>query len=224
MNLCLVYHNLKRKVGIFYFSRLSRKLPSEVVESGILFVHVPKAAGVSICAGLYGREIGHRRAIDYKRASNAEFGRLKKFSVVRDPYARLLSAYEFLRKGGMSRYKYDHCMSGVVNKFSDFDEFVLEWLSKANNYKNNVHFIPQVDFLFDGCGNLLVDKFGKLEFLGQFVDCINQEWGLQLKIDELNVSGGGKRSILSVVKNRQVIDEINVIYRKDFELLGYPML
>lgn len=34
--------------------------------TGVIFVHVPKAAGVSVSRALYGRPLGHFRALDIR--------------------------------------------------------------------------------------------------------------------------------------------------------------
>ncbi len=68
-----------------------------------IFVHIPKAASVSVCRGLFGELAGgHAHIGVYQLAfSHLEFSSYFKFAFVRNPWDRLFSAYAFLRDGGM---------------------------------------------------------------------------------------------------------------------------
>lgn len=219
MSVVLFYWGLKRRLNLFYFSRIKRSIPEFVKKRGVLFVHIPKAAGISICDELYGREIGHKRAIDFQRADAEWFSSVRKFTIVRNPYSRLLSAYSFLSKGGMGKYRFDREFSKVLSKYEDVNDFVVGWLAKNNNYMSYIHFIPQADFLCDAGGNLIVDRVGKIESLDEFVESINSDWGLSLRPKRLNISRTQGQGELELSK--EAIDVINEIYKKDFELLGY---
>jgi hypothetical protein len=211
---------LKRRLNLFYFSFIRRKIPKKVLDKDVLFVHIPKAAGMSICKSLYDGEIGHKRAIDFYRADKASFIRIKKFAIVRDPYSRLCSAYNFLLEGGMDNYFYDKEFGKFIKNFKNFDDFIFTWLSKGNNKYKYMHFIPQTDFLLVN-GKMAVDKVGKLENLSSFVSELNNSWGLELAIRKENKT---KTEIVNknyIMKNEKLKKEIYKIYKSDFELLMY---
>ncbi|MFP4354891.1 MAG: sulfotransferase family 2 domain-containing protein [Phycisphaerae bacterium] len=67
-----------------------------------IFVHIPKAAGVSVCQTLFGNLAGGHDTIEkYQKVfSWSDYKRYFKFTFVRNPWDRLASAYRFLRKGG----------------------------------------------------------------------------------------------------------------------------
>ena len=75
-----------------------------MVDSGILFIHVPKTGGISVKRALYGdinRGHGHVRAITYRtKLGKNTFNNLFKLAVVRNTWDRLVSAYHYLSQGG----------------------------------------------------------------------------------------------------------------------------
>ena len=68
--------------------------------AGVVFVHVPKAAGTSVATATIGRRAGHFTAAEIRAAMGPAFDRMFTFSVVRNPMDRLASAYRFARRGG----------------------------------------------------------------------------------------------------------------------------
>lgn len=219
-NLSILRWRIKRLLNLFYFSYIRKKIPNKVIKRNILFIHIPKAAGMSICESLYGSEIGHKRAIDFYRADAEVFKKLKKFTIVRDPYERICSAYNFLADGGMNGYYYDEQFSTFINKFKSFDDFIFNWLSVGKNKYNYMHFIPQTDFLLIN-GEVSIDKIGKLEDLQSFIDGLNSCWDISLKVSSINKT---KTKIIDktyIFKNEKLRDTIYKLYQKDFELLKY---
>lgn len=211
---------IKRKMNLIYFSVVKRKIPDFVLKRGVLFIHIPKAAGISISNSLYGREIGHKRAIDYKRADPVRFSELTKISVVRSPYERLVSAYNFLYLGGMDGYRFDSKFSEFIRTFDSFEDFVFGWLGCGNNKYKYIHFIPQNEFIYFK-GQLLVDSYGKLEEIDEYLKYVSKTFGLTLSISRDNATSSKIITVKDVMNNSRLKRKIYSIYRKDFELLGY---
>ncbi|MBC7005533.1 sulfotransferase family 2 domain-containing protein, partial [Photobacterium sp. BZF1] len=80
---------------------INRRIPAPAINKGILFIHIPKAAGSSISLELYGVQISHCKIEEYISCDRNRLSSIKKFSIVRNPIDRFISAYDFLCNGGM---------------------------------------------------------------------------------------------------------------------------
>ncbi|HTL74630.1 MAG TPA: sulfotransferase family 2 domain-containing protein, partial [bacterium] len=69
-----------------------------------IFVHVPKCAGISLVKSLFGDfDCGHTNLRRYQiMFAPAEFNGYFKFTIVRNPFDRVVSAFLFLKKGGVN--------------------------------------------------------------------------------------------------------------------------
>jgi hypothetical protein len=188
-------------------------------KEGVLFIHVPKAAGVSVNQAIYGRPLGHFYAKDIKRICPKIFINTFSFSVVRNPVNRLYSAYSFSRQGGTSVMGMSNPDFYINNPdFTSFEKFVTNWLKKQDLSKIDGIFRPQYLYLFDDSKNLLVDKFYKLEGVERNFDEISEKIGKPFILDHHNKSDR---------KNIEISDELRAtiyeIYKQDFELLDYSL-
>lgn len=182
-----------------------------------VFVHVPKAAGVSVNNAIYGRPLGHFYASDIKRICPKTFNNIFTFSVVRHPVKRLYSAYTFSRNGGtnvMGMYKSSYYINHP--DFETFESFVNNWLSKKELAKLDGVFRPQHLYLFDKEDQLLVDKVYQLEKIESYYDEISQNIHKPFSLGHHNISDKKVSHITDELK-----DTIYQLYRKDFELLDY---
>jgi hypothetical protein len=183
----------------------------------IIFIHIPKNAGVSINNAIYGKPLGHFYAKDIKKFCPEIFNNLFKFSVVRNPFDRLYSAFCFSREGGtkiMGMYSKNYYINNL--HFRDFDNFVNNWLTKQDLTKLDGVFRPQYLYLFDEKYNLLVDDFYKLEKLNNYYDLISGLIGKPFKLELFNQSVREK-----VVISNKTKKTIYKLYQKDFELFNY---
>lgn len=188
-------------------------------ETGSIFIHVPKAAGTSISLALYGGNIGHRRAADYERISRREFGRYYRFGFVRNPWDRLVSAYEFARSGGTDFVEPIPNSDYDSPVFSSFDRFVGEWLVGADLEALDVVFQPQWSFVCDRRGELLVDYIGRTESLEDDLGAVEQALGRTIQPERLNQTD---RSVdVSDYYTDETRDMVAEIYRRDIEMFHY---
>jgi hypothetical protein len=224
-----------------------------------IFVHVPKAAGQSVekvfierngltwsdRAPLLLREndnpaigperLAHLTAAEYYElghVSREEFGRLYKFAFVRNPWSRLVSAYVY------RDIEYD----------MTFAQFAEEFLSLSDpmdiHYR---HAMPQIAYLEDASGNMLVDFVGRFENIAEDFRKVTEELGLgplelphKNKSTQFGIFLRGKKSYLirkgkQLVKSRKeqrhshyslyydakTLDLATDYYRRDIEAFGY---
>lgn len=148
---------------------LVRRRQSLWLRAGVVFVHIPKAAGTAINEALYGRFMGHVRACDVERWATPAIKALPRFAITRNPWGRLVSAYRFATRGGgmggahagrvRSREQYR------VAEFETFDRFVREWLAARDVRRLDFVFQPQSPFVCNARGEIIVDHLGRFEEL-----------------------------------------------------------
>ena len=185
-----------------------------------IFVHIPKCAGISICKTLFGNHGGYHLGIkQYQLAFQKEqFYSYFKFSFVRNPWDRLYSAYKFLASGGRGDIDRKWFVENL-SKYTNFREFVLNWVSYENIYKYP-HFVPQWKFLSDCHGRI------EMDFIGRF-ETIETDFGIIL--DKLEIGNNLKHENKNQERNcsyrkeydKEMIDVVNSVYRKDIELFNY---
>lgn len=118
-----------------------------MLERGCLFIHIPKCAGVAVNHALFGGlGGGHLPVAHYQLVFDAaQYRGLFKFTVVRNPYDRLLSAYRFLARGGLNAQ--DAAWAArTLPTYDGFADFVERWLTPALAARV-LHFRPQISFL-----------------------------------------------------------------------------
>ncbi|WP_462152143.1 sulfotransferase family 2 domain-containing protein [Pseudoalteromonas xiamenensis] len=168
-----------------------------------LFVHIPKAAGQSVEQAFIddlglsweNREslllkpnqdkhkgpprLAHLTAQEYLKfgyLTQTQFDEFFKFTVVRNPWDRLLSEYNYRKALGLPLYQ------------CEFKRFVLERLPKVadDNYDNGQdlyrHIIPQTHFIFDDNDNRMVDFVARFEHLERDFYTIAQRVGLKVLV------------------------------------------
>lgn len=191
------------------------------LENRCIFVHIPKAAGISVGYALFGRHTGNHLSVsDYQTVfSRKEFEAFFKFAIVRNPWDRLLSAYRFLKKGGRNegdrRWAERH-----LAEFDDFQEFVMKWVS-TENVRKGVHFKPQCDFIqVPGDDQLQIDYLGRFESLESDFQHICERLGVDAVLRHSNRSTQSNRDFRQQYDDR-MIQIVADVYRKDIEVLGY---
>lgn len=189
--------------------------------TNIVFIHIPKCAGISLNYSLYNcKGGGHVPAIEYKYFFRPTvYDALYKFTIVRNPFDRLYSAYMFLRKGGRNESDYAFSLQNIL-PYSTFEEFVMNWLNESNIY-SGIHFIPQSDFICDIDGRLLVDHIGYYECIDKEYDIIRRRSNVDLpkSLSKKNLTKdiGDFREAYT----KEMINRVVKVYSNDFKLLKY---
>ena len=190
-----------------------------------IFVHIPKAAGVSVCRTLFGNLGGGHSTIEHYQIvfSKNEFDRYFKFTFVRNPWSRIFSAYNFLKKGGMNEVDRRWAATNIAS-YKNFDDFIKGWLSIPGIEKYK-HFRPQYEFLcIPGSYKLSVDFLGFFENIQNDFECIKNKLALDasltIKHENKTASDDSQLDYRDFYTN-ETRDIVAEIYKRDIDLLGY---
>ena len=187
-----------------------------------VMVSVPKTGSTSLhysfsekLGGRYDSQSGspaiyHIYAEDIRYFVGSSWQDYYSCAVVRNPYDRLVSLFHDFKSN-----------RGFI-KAGSFDDFVLNKLKQ--NWIHDIHFKPQIEFVTDRDGTLIIDDVFRFE------DGVQEIFSylcgrLSLPLGKVGHARKGKRDeFTKYYSNKKVIDIVNSVYEKDFELFGYDKL
>tara|TARA_B100001093_G_C26853639_1_gene1026296 strand:+ start:1592 stop:2152 length:561 start_codon:yes stop_codon:yes gene_type:complete len=174
-----------------------------------IFIHIPKCGGNSIKSPL-GIKGHHHSAISEKKYSNHMD--YFKFTFVRNPWDRFLSAYSYLKAGGFGN-KLDLNLKQKIESYDSFEEFIL----KAP-FLTYLHFEPMFKLIqIDGEDRM--DFIGRVENYQEDFDIICDKIGVPRK--ELPHTNKSKHKHYTEYYNDQTRKLIAQFYSKDVDYFGY---
>jgi len=215
------YLGIKRKKEYFTYLRSTQANPNSLQvfeQCKCIFVHIPKTAGLSIVRSLFQDLPGHthRSALLYRYIFGKTYNQMFKFAFVRNPWARTLSAYNYLKEGGRAE-KDKAFKAEVLVQFTDFTDFVIHWLTKKNCNKC-VHFIPQYRWLCDLRGKLIVDFVGRIEQIDTDYEYIRARVGFGDELIHINKSQNVDYHQFYTEETRAIVEKV---YKKEITLFRY---
>jgi hypothetical protein len=189
------------------------------------FIHITK------CAGTFIEKIGKSKNINWgvDHYRTGEYGHwhepfsqkeksLKEkydwFVIVRNPYTRILSEY-YCQWGGIGR------KTNVNHSKEEFNEFLINKI----NRKPVHHYTEQYKYI-DNESNINIIKF---ENLNEELEILFKKYKLNIDLKEYKKENS-KEEKNNEIKftindfNNRLINLINDVYKKDFELFGYEMI
>ncbi len=136
--------------------------------SRLIFIYIPKTGGSSIerlsCVG--GK--GHDTLARIKRQVAPDiYQSYFKFGIVRNPWARLVSAYSYFEQMTIFhkwyRVRENRITRRRIKAYPNCSDFVSRFQLK--DFYSDIHFIPQCRFVCDDERSVALDYVGKLEQL-----------------------------------------------------------
>lgn len=186
-------------------------------DSHAIYTHIPKAAGSSIGFSLLGHDkVGHYPLRYLQKIDPVFFHEAFKFTIVRHPVNRLMSAFYFLLDGGKGEWDRSWVKDNRLSGMS-FESFVLERLDEKLMY-SIIHLVPQYEFVCGCDGSLLADYVGKLEQLEDTLVEIKRLSNIELSVGRKNVT---KTNYESANLPEKVVAKIVELYFRDFSEFGY---
>ncbi len=146
-----------------------------------VFIHINKTAGSSIERAL-GLRFEHKTALEKR----AELGSLRwrrafKFGFVRNPWDKVFSHYQYRVKSNQT---------GMADGHISFRDWVLRAYGDHDlrYYDQPRMFMPQVNWLSDESGHLLVDFVGRFETLSKDFNHVCERLGMRRELPHLKRS------------------------------------
>jgi hypothetical protein len=128
---------------------------------------------MSLSEAIYDAQVGHLKWNDVHRSNPRAYDDILKFAVCRDPFDRFVSAFEFLKGGGINAS--DRSFSKeVLEPFSDVNEFALALtdIGFRSRVLNKIHFQSQHSFVCRPNGEVMVDYLIAFDRLANDVPAI----------------------------------------------------
>ena len=188
-------------------------------EKKLIFIHIPKNAGTSIIKAMGVENMYMDKTIqEYKEHYQDYWSGYKKFTVVREPIDRFISAYKFARmdesgwfsatgeEGLEKHYHYELCNEMNINEYVSY---------LYNNLKEfNRWIIPQTFIISNENGEIEIDYYVRYENLLEDL----QKIGID-KIEKLNSSKIENDKVIELTKKSK--NMLYQIYDIDYQNFAY---
>lgn len=133
------------------------------------------------------------------------FATYLKFAFVRNPFDRFVSYCAFMTRAN--------------GAFSRNPQGVMRHILFEVRPLQHILFVPQHSFVTDADGRILADVIGRVEEMQDSYDSICSRIGIPARpLDQVNSS---KRGSYRDYYDKQLIDGVTELYRRDLELFGY---
>jgi hypothetical protein len=242
-NFCTVFANVyfDKKIGKTPFYKrynYSGVLPLASVdkrgvfdsELNIFYNRIPKAGSSTIIANLYSMKYGiniasltdsRRAKYSFKKPSemlNEEVDKISnyfKFTIVRNPYTRILSAYQDKISSGKKNLK-NSFFADEIPSFSEFCRYL-----ELGGWKDNIHWAPQTSILLLPLKEY--NYIGYVESLAEDLTNILEKISNNYIKDILNFTQHktGADDIYRQIYDSQSVAIVAKIYQPDFDAFGY---
>ena len=199
---------------LFYQLLRIKPIPLRQGKNGpFIFIHINKTAGTSI-----GQAIGlpvkhHLMATEVMEQIGMDaWNQAFKFTVVRNPWDKVVSHYEYRRKKNKTE---------IASRDVPFSEWVFKTYgpNKDTFYYNNPRsFQPQVEWLKDTDGVVSMDYIIRFESINEGFEQVCDAIGLDVELPHLNAS---KRVDYRSYYNAETRAIVAQWFREDIQAFGY---
>lgn len=182
-----------------------KKTEEERVNKKVLFIHISKCGGASICKAPF--ILVHGSPEHSPKIPVRDYRLILSFAIVRNPYTRFTSAV------------FNHGYT-TPEKFEEWTTttFLNEFKNNTKNFMRNwQELIPQYKYIYHN-GKRDVNYVGKFEDLETHWDNVCGFVGEEFKLPHLNKNKFPDHEKYHTEKTRKVVRDV---YAKDFELFGY---
>ena len=191
--------------------RRTAKILRHLLLDDFIFIHINKSGGTSIERAL-NLAFEHRTALEkIEQIGRRRWDRRFTFAVVRNPWDRVVSQFHFR----ISENQTDLATNPLEFK---------EWVRRAYGEQDPAYlappkmFIPQLDWITDADGTVLVDFVGRFENLKRDFEEVCRRLGKQVELPHLKAT---KRRPYQEYYDEETVEFIRAWYQKDIDCFGY---
>jgi hypothetical protein len=180
----------------------------------VIFVHINKTGGSSIEAAL-GLPFQHRTALELRSdLGEARWQKRFSFAFVRNPWDKVASHYAYRVKTNQT---------GLGDRHLSFDEWVRAAYGDRDPryYDQPKMFMPQLDWIADERGEMMVHYIGRFERLHEDCATVCERIGRRAELPHLKASGQNEGRDY---RTRYADDTAEIVSRRfasDIERFGY---
>ncbi|MAX70027.1 MAG: hypothetical protein CMC76_02855 [Flavobacteriaceae bacterium] len=183
-------------------------------ERKFIFIHINKTAGSSIAPTIGLTKKNHMTAkevIDFHEVGQIGFAKAYKFTVVRNPWDRVLSQYKY-------RIKTNQC--NMKEAPISFEEWVKKVFRDKDPfyYSNPKMFLPQVEWLKDYNNEINMDRVVRFENLSNEMNLVLNDLGIDKKLPHYNKT---KKVNYREHYDKETQNIISDWFRDDIDEFGY---
>ena len=178
----------------------------------LLFVHINKCAGTSIQHAL-NIPFNHESALDkLNRLGERRFHEAYRFTVVRNPWDRLVSQYAHRVKMNTT------CLGDQHISFADW---AYETLERKNPKYRDVEtmFQTQCQWISDSSGRLLINRIIAFEKLSEGFQIVCDEAGVAANLPHMKISK--RSSYLDYYSDSSIVELVGDHFADDVRIFGY---
>ncbi|MCB0933899.1 MAG: sulfotransferase family 2 domain-containing protein [Mycobacterium sp.] len=207
----------------FFEKRSAQLAQDDYRRAGICFIHVPRTAGLSVIRAVYGSDmLRHFTNRQLLKVSSEDVRRLPRFSIVRNPWDRAVSAYMIAKQGGVpGGAQMLHPEQYQQPEFTTFDRFVREYLATHDPRKLDGVFKPQTYYL--GPSNIrrdeALDHVGHFDRLNETEAWLSDNLGRNIHLEER--TNATRHEPYGEYYDNVTRDLVERIYRDDIERFGF---
>ena len=198
-----------------FYKLLHRKpIPLRQGKNGpFIFIHINKTAGTSV-----GRAIGlpvkdHLMALEViDRIGIDSWNQAYKFTVVRNPWDKVVSHYEYRRK----KNKTEIATRKIT--FTDWVNMTYGADRDSSYYNNPRSFQPQVEWLKDANGVVSMDYVIRFEAINEGFEHVMNAIGMEAELPHLNASSRADYRTYYDDETRNIVAQW---FSEDIDAFGY---
>ena len=159
--------------------------PKDFQRTKSIFVHVPRTGGTSIGLTLYDRQIPHTTWKTWVELFPRRCRNYYTFAAVRDPNEKFLSAYDFLKRGGMNQGD-ERWAAGQLAEFKKVEDLIEAMADQEVRKRiySRWHFVPQSAYVDAGPGRPGINLLIPFEHLAEGFEVAAQALGRDVRLPD----------------------------------------